>query len=303
MQTYFSHGKLLLTGEYVVLDGATALAVPTKYGQSLQVNSHHTPEIFWKSLDANHAVWFEHTFFIETPHSTPLVTTNSSHPVAQRLVNILNTAIQLNPDFIVNKGFEVTTALDFPKDWGLGTSSTLINNIAQWAKIDAYKLLDATFGGSGYDIACAQNQTPLTYMLEEKMPYVNTVDFNPDFKSHLYFVYLNKKQNSRDGIKHYNNNKRDLTPAISAINTITSQLISCKTLGDFETLVNQHESIISKLIKVTPVKTRLFEDFNGTVKSLGAWGGDFVLVSSKTDPRAYFEAKGYDTVIPYVNMV
>ena len=31
--TLFSPGKLLLTSEYVVLDGALALAVPTQWGQ------------------------------------------------------------------------------------------------------------------------------------------------------------------------------------------------------------------------------------------------------------------------------
>ena len=32
-QTFYSNGKLLITGEYVVLDGAKALALPTKFGQ------------------------------------------------------------------------------------------------------------------------------------------------------------------------------------------------------------------------------------------------------------------------------
>ena len=36
-QTFYSNGKLLITGEYVVLDGAKALALPTKFGQSLVV--------------------------------------------------------------------------------------------------------------------------------------------------------------------------------------------------------------------------------------------------------------------------
>ena len=36
-QTFYSNGKLLLTGEYVVLDGAKALAVPTRFGQNLIV--------------------------------------------------------------------------------------------------------------------------------------------------------------------------------------------------------------------------------------------------------------------------
>ena len=36
-QTFYSNGKLLLTGEYLVIDGAKALAIPTQKGQSLSV--------------------------------------------------------------------------------------------------------------------------------------------------------------------------------------------------------------------------------------------------------------------------
>ena len=36
-QNFYSNGKLLLTAEYLVLDGAKALALPTKFGQDLEV--------------------------------------------------------------------------------------------------------------------------------------------------------------------------------------------------------------------------------------------------------------------------
>ncbi len=49
-QTFYSNGKLLLTGEYLVLDGAKALALPTKMGQNLQVVTHDKPTISWKSF-------------------------------------------------------------------------------------------------------------------------------------------------------------------------------------------------------------------------------------------------------------
>ena len=35
--SFFANGKLLLTSEYLVLDGAKAFAIPTKKGQSLHV--------------------------------------------------------------------------------------------------------------------------------------------------------------------------------------------------------------------------------------------------------------------------
>ena len=52
----------MLTGEYVVLDGATALAIPTKYGQSLKVSVSEREIIHWKSLDENGSLWYEDFF-------------------------------------------------------------------------------------------------------------------------------------------------------------------------------------------------------------------------------------------------
>ncbi|MGE5943777.1 MAG: GHMP kinase, partial [Flavobacteriales bacterium] len=90
---------------------------------------------------------------------------------------------------------------------------------------------------------------------------------------------------------------------INQINTITTHMVSCKSLRDFDDLILQHENIISKIIKQQPVKDFLFNDFNGQIKSLGAWGGDFVMVTSKTNPNAYFKAKGFETIIPYADMI
>ena len=130
-----------------------------------------------------------------------------------------------------------------------------------------------------------------------------TVDFNPSFKNHIYFVYLNQKQNSRDGIAAYRNYKGDLKASISKINHISDKMILCDNQKEFEALIVLHEDIISKIINLKPVKEVLFSDFNGAIKSLGAWGGDFVMVTSKTNPVAYFEAKGFNTIIPYNKMI
>jgi len=297
---FYSHGKLLISGEYVVLDGALSLAIPTKYGQYLAIESLEESKLIWKSFDENGIIWFEDTFLIEK-NGTSRTPRNE---LSDRLIQILNAAKDLNPDFLNdNKGIKVKTHLEFPKNWGLGTSSTLINNVAQWADVDAYTLLEKTFGGSGYDIACAQNNSSITYKTNNKNQIVKTVDFNPSFKEHLYFVHLNKKQNSRDGIKDYYKNKVNAQSAIDAITTITLKMINSKTLRDFQSLMIQHESIISNITKQTPVKEILFKNFEGAIKSLGAWGGDFIMVASKSNPSQYFIDKGYKTIISYSNMV
>ena len=60
-QHFYGHGKLLLTGEYFVLDGAMALALPTTVGQSMKVKYRHSyqPTLNWKSIDHSGKVWFE----------------------------------------------------------------------------------------------------------------------------------------------------------------------------------------------------------------------------------------------------
>lgn len=299
MTTFYSNGKLLLTGEYVVLDGALSLALPTQKGQSLHLSKIDKPLLVWKSLDHKQNIWFSETFDLMALDSSL-----ANSETTNMLLTILQSAKALNPSFLNdNIGYEVTTILEFDKNWGLGSSSTLINNIASWAKIDAYKLLDSTFGGSGYDIACAQAIVPITYLIKNNVPTFKPIAFYPKFSECLYFVHLNKKQNSREGIARYKANKRDTEEAISKITAITKLIINCDALMTFEALITKHEAIISKLIKLPIVKESLFSDYKGAIKSLGAWGGDFILVTSKSDPTTYFKQKGYHTIIPYKKMV
>ena len=303
MKSFRSNGKLLISGEYVVLDGALSLAIPTKYGQSLEIEPHNSPTIIWKSFDYKSQIWFENEFHFHEITALPLKTIKPNTPY-KRLLQILVAAKSLNSKFLNEvTGYKITTKLDFPQHWGLGTSSTLINNIAQWANINPYALLEKTFGGSGYDIACAQHNTPITYTLDNKIPTTHIVNFNPSFKDNLYFVYLNKKQNSRDGIAHYKATRNESKSMILEINNITTKMIVSKSLKDFDELINQHENIISNITKQKTVKALLFSDFNGEMKSLGAWGGDFILVTSKIDPTSYFNKKGFDTVIAYADMI
>ncbi len=299
---YYSNGKLLITGEYLVLDGAKAFALPTKFGQNLIVEKGNNEAINWKSYDADGSIWFEEIILFSE-------ITNKKDPenesVKSTLIAILYEAFLLNPDFTkLSQGYTVTTQLSFPKSWGLGTSSTLINNIAQWLNIDAFTLLKNSFGGSGYDIACAQNDSPILYRLELEKPIVEKVTFSPAFTEHLYFVYLNKKQSSKTAIISYNTNKKNnLKKAIALNDKITFEALNANTLQSFAFAIEKHEAEMSNTLEMQTVKEFLFPDFNGTIKSLGAWGGDFVMAITKEDPSAYFASKGYKTVIPYIEMI
>ena len=298
-QEFYSNGKLLLTGEYLVLDGANALALPTKLGQTMKVKSIKEPVIQWESLDENGLVWFEDCFLIDEITSAPL-----NDQILNNILLILSEAKKLQPEFLNSKtGFKVSTKLGFPRDWGLGSSSTFLTNIASWAKIDAFALSKNTFGGSGYDIAAAQNNKPILYSNAKNSITILPQYLNWDFKENLFFIHLNKKQNSREGIAHYQSKNAGSLLAINKINELTTKIINCKNLVDFEILVQQHEEVISEVIKTKPIKEQLFKEFPGAIKSLGAWGGDFILATGEKSKMDYFRNKGYETIISFNTMV
>lgn len=301
-KTFYSNGKLLITGEYLVLDGAKAFALPTKFGQDLVVENGLNKEIQWKSYNFDDHLWFEDSITFSEVVNNVVVKIET---VKTTLINILHEAYLLNPDFINNsEGYKISTHLTFPKNWGLGTSSTLLNNIAQWTKIDAFTLLKNSFGGSGYDIACAQNNNPIVYRLEQNLPIVEKVAFHPEFTKNIFFVYLNKKQSSKNAINAYYNNKNEnLAKNILDNDKITTAILEAKTLNEFAHLTEKHEIHLSNILEIQTIKEIAFPDFKGVVKSLGAWGGDFVMAISKENPKEYFTSKGYEIVLPYNEMI
>ena len=60
---------------------------------------------------------------------------------------------------------------------------------------------------------------------------------------------------------------------------------------------------MSSVLELQTVQEVLFSDFKGIVKSLGAWGGDFVMVISKENPTDYFKERGFTVVVPYNDMI
>lgn len=309
IQEFYSNGKLLLTGEYLILDGAVGLAVPTQYGQFLTVTTADYPNLIWESKDETENIWFELVLDLSmlkknTKKKTFSFSSLEKNKIADTLVNIMVQAKKMNPEFLHPKeGYKVTTTLTFPKEWGLGSSSTLINNVAQWANINPYQLLWNTIGGSGYDIACAQNNTPILYNLTQREPKVENITFEPSFKDQLYFIHLNKKQNSQTGILNYRSLIFDKPQIINQISEITLALVRCKSANEFASLITSHELILSNILGQIPVKELLFPDYMGSIKSLGAWGGDFILAIGDEKTPAYFKAKGFMTVVPYTTMV
>lgn len=300
----YARGKLLLTGEYVVLDGALALALPVRYGQELRYSiSGQGGKLHWESRDENDEQWFWADFSLPGLE----LLENNDAGVAKTLREILLACRRQNPEFLNQEtGCEVKTQTDFPREWGLGSSSTLIAALARWAAVDPYRVLFETLGGSGYDIACAFAGGPLLYRLQEQRPEVTAVDFKPPFAEQLFFVYLGKKQNSREGIRRYRERAQGNSDLIEKISMLTRKCLESKTVADFSAILLEHELLLSAALELPRAQDLYFPDFPGVIKSLGAWGGDFVLAASVQEPadtRAYFLKKGFSTCIGFREMV
>ena len=305
-QYFYGHGKLLLSGEYVVLDGAEALALPTTVGQSLKVRYRHSyqPVLNWKSFDHYGNLWFEGHY--EFWHFKPIKACDSE---TEKFISRLLKAVRLqNPHFLRDEmDVTVETKIEFPLEWGLGSSSSLIYNIAQWAYVGPFELLKNTMGGSGYDIACAQAMGPIKFVKHDGKPQWTAAPFDPSFKDHIYFIYLGQKQNSQKEVLKYQDIIIENKPSlISRVSELTREMINAKELSIFNKILREHEQLISLALGYPKVKDQYFGDFWGEVKSLGAWGGDFAMATSERsaqETRNYFESKGFSSVIPFHELI
>lgn len=294
----------MLTGEYFVLDGALALALPTKPGQSMAVKFTESDDssLSWSAFDVDGELWYSQNFNIDQDRRIVQAIVEDGCNIDKTtdlLTSLLNEALRLNDDFMKQGSYEVQSHLDFPIDWGLGSSSTMICNIAKWAEVDAFDLLKVSFGGSGYDIAVGMMGGDVLYRSPELWEgYV----FRPPFVDRLYFVHLNRKQDSREAIAAYKA-KPASSDKIEAISNITDMLSVTTEFNEFQDLINQHEQLISEHMERPTVKSSLFSDYPYAIKSLGGWGGDFILACGDGDTDAYFRSKGYDVVMPYTQLI
>ena len=295
MKSFHSNGKLLISGEYLVLDGALSLALPCKFGQYLNFTEDSNGTLEWISKDMNDTIWF--TAYFEA--KTLKVLKTSNYNTVKWVKKILEFC---NKNSLTNKSLQgkIECKLEFPNNWGLGSSSTLLNNLASLYEVNPYDLHFSTTNGSGYDIACAGSNSALTYQVIENIPKVKKMDWSPVFKDEILFIFLKKKQKSNLEVKRFKELKKD-PDLISRISSITKEIIYSKTIEEFEHLLDEHESITGKYIQSETVKSKYFSDYEGSVKSLGAWGGDFVLATRKN--KNYFLDKGFDTILSFSEII
>ncbi len=299
MSGIFSPGKLMLTSEYFAMDGALVLAVPTRLGQELSFCQKDDQKslIFWEAYHQN-KLWLKAVIDYK---SWQIVETNipsGAEFILKTLKNVQAlSAIRFRNDFT----YHLTTNLQFPANYGLGSSSTLMNNLAEWAEIDPFFLNKISLGGSGYDIAVAKEKSAVLFRSVPEISY-EKVNFSPPFKNELIFIHLNQKQDSREGISFYRSKEKS-QKRVDEFSDLTRNILLCNELENFSELLFIHEQKISDFLEIPTVRQQFFSDCPVFIKSLGAWGGDFVMSSKFEGYQDYFWGKGFNTIFDWNELI
>ena len=302
-EKYYAHGKLLISGEYAVLNGALAFALPTRQGQWIIVEREYEQgELFWTASDIN-GRWFSCVMLLPSLE----VKITSDHIKSERLKRVLQAAKEINPQFLsTEEGIRVDSYLEFYHLWGLGSSSSLIANIADWAQVDSFTLFRKVSMGSGYDLACSIHGKPLLYQICNDKPKSEPVIFLPTYHKNIHFVYLGLKQDTDQSLDELKDRILRIESMNDVFSKLTHKFLHANSLHQFSSYMDEHERLIAENMNLHPVKERLFPDFKGHIKSLGAWGGDFIMVASKESAelvRNYFVNKGFNIIFSFNDII
>jgi len=289
----------MLTSEYFAIDGALVLAVPTKLGQEFFFEEKEDDKslILWEAYHQN-KLWLKAVIDYKNWQILETNIPSSAEFILKTLKNVQQLS---NIKFNSNFTYHLKTNLQFPADYGLGSSSTLMNNLAEWAEIDPFHLNTISLGGSGYDIAVAKEKSAVLFQSKPEIKY-EKVDFNPTFKNELIFIHLNHKQDSREGINFYKSKKKS-PELVNEFSDITKKIMLCNELEKFSELMIIHERKIANFLEISTVKEKFFSDCPSFVKSLGAWGGDFVMSAKFGGFKDYFWEKGFTTIFEWENII
>ena len=295
MLNYRANGKLLLTSEYAITQGAQGLAIPTRYGQKLNYKPNPNGScIKWSSLSHDGQEWFWAKF-----SPTLEIQATSNEIIAKRLVQNLE-IVKSNTALLERPGNFFST-LEFPAEWGLGSSSTLASLLSQCAGTNPLATFREIHGGSGYDLACATANGPILYQLIDNKPQVIETEIPFEFTHDIGFVYRGNKQLTSDSLNLLKKKPFSDTQ-IDQFNELTDAFLKSTTISELEEVIVAHENLISEQLGLQKVKNELFTAYPGQVKSLGGWGGDFVMVTRLASSKKWLRNNGYKVIFPFKSL-
>jgi len=239
----------------------------------MKVTEGSGAELHWITKDHNKEKWFECKlslidFSIEK---------TSDEEKATFIQTLIKSAAELNSDFLSQwKKYRVTAQLEFDPDWGWGSSSTLITNIAQWAELSPFELYFDTQSGSGYDIGAALSSGPILYQKNENELSFEGFDVDSDFWNNIYVFYQGQKSSSAKAVSSWKIQKKWKSKDIEQISEMAKKIGNGCSVSEAMEVFREHENLLSKLLNQSPLQES-YPAYEGVIKSLGAWGGDFAM--------------------------
>ena len=299
MSQIVSPGKLMLTSEYFAIDGALVLAVPTQLGQEFffEKEANGQSLLVWEAYHQN-ILWLKAKIKY---NDWSILETNLPESAAFIMKVLQNVQKMSSEVFHSDSSYYLKTNLQFPSDYGLGSSSTLMANLGAWANIDPFVLNEISLGGSGYDIAVAQSKSAVLYQNKPLRQFEKLV-YQPSFKDELIFIHLNQKQDSREGIRLYKSKEKSVD-LIAEFSALTREIVHAKDLENFSDLMCVHEAKVSNFLGIPTAKEKYFQDCPSFIKSLGAWGGDFIMASKFDGYEDWFSHRGFSTIFSWSNLI
>lgn len=297
---FSASGKLLLFGEYLVLRGAKSLVMPLHYRQTLTISPYPSENILWKCFEKG-IEWLEIEF---SPELEFIKSTDEKKGI---IVQSLLQLIQKERPSLKIAGLHFHFEIDFDRNFGFGTSSTFLSLLSQWSRVNPYLLMEKSFGGSGFDLAAATARGPLIYQTEglsnDAKRKIETVKIPEEISKQLLFVYTGKKKKTRGEVSNFEKMKTS-QHQINEMNNIIDKALA-NDIENFEVQMKRSELLLSTILGVSTIQSTYFSDYPFAVKSLGAWGGDFIMAAfrKEEDARNYFLEKGMNPIFNYQHLI
>lgn len=278
----------MLCGEYAVTIGVEALAIPVVSGQWMHVWEFDSPgggdRLIWEAKEKNGNTWLNESFSLPLEVMDAADEKNSSERDRDR--KVLHSMISLVEASFwkVGKSYRIETQLEFERSSGLGSSSTMVANFARYAGLDAQKVQQNVFGGSGYDVAVAELGKGLVFWKNGEDSNWDAWKLSPELTSKWKIVFLGEKQNSRSALDDVKGKLIEIQKDDFLMHQLQQVCAAVKLASQVPMLeagLEMWQAILAMSLGLeTPYQYFKFQPTKGGLcKWLGAWGGDMLLIN------------------------
>lgn len=294
----------MLCGEYAVIIGVEALALPVSLGQWMYVWEFDSPgggdRLIWEAKEKDGSTWLNESFAL--PLETMEAETEKSSE-RDRSREVLHSMLSMVAEgfWKTGKSYRIETQLEFDRSSGLGSSSTMVANFARFAGLDAQKVQQKVLCGSGYDVAVAELGKGLAFWKNAEVANWDAWKLSADLTSKWKIVFLGKKQNSRNALADVKGKLMEIEKDDFLMHQLQQVCAAVKMANQVPMLeagLEMWQAILAMSLGLeTPYQHFKFQPTKGGLcKWLGAWGGDMLLINDVFEESEREALKKYKIV-------